>query len=433
MSEATVRGRIDEFRAAVARFLDPAHIRAPDASCTVDGTAPEVVVEPDTPDHLARVLAEARSAGLAVIPVGGGCHLVVGNVPAAYDVALSLRRLDAVIAHEPGDMTVTVQAGVRLADLQRALAAHNQALPLDPPGADVMTVGGVIAANASGPLRHACGTARDWVIGMTVALPDGTLVKSGGRVVKNVTGYDMHKLHAGALGTLGVIVQVTCKLAPRPPVRTPLAATFASARDACRFVIDAWDAGLALEAAEVLSPTAANVLLGGERWTVIARASGVPAAVDRTLDDLRRGAAQLGDGFDAGRHLDTWPRWHAAFAPAGVALRAFVAPSVVADTIEALDRRFAGAAPLISSTVSAGVVRAVLDQEHVHAPAFADTLAGARRHVDGALVIDAAPRALKEQLDVFGPPRADFAIMRRLKQQFDPDGVLSPGRFLGRL
>lgn len=432
MSDATVRSRVDEFRAAVARFLDPERIRQPDASCAIDGVVPEVAVEPADADQVARILGEARANKLALIPIGGASHLSIGNVPAAYDIALSLQRLDAVIAHEPGDMTVTVQPGVRLAGLQARLAAHNQTLPLDPSAVNA-TIGGVIAANAYGPLRHAHGTVRDWLIGMTVALPDGTLAKSGGRVVKNVTGYDMHKLHVGALGTLGIIVEATFKLAPLPVRRETIAATFNSAHDACRFVLDAWDAGLALDAAEVLSPPAANAVLGNARWSIVARAAGAQAAVDRTLDELRRSAARLGGHLESRDSLEVWPRWHERFAPSGLAVRAFVLPSAVAATIEALDRRFAGAAPLISATVSAGVVRVLLDPAHAHASTFHDAALEAVQRHGGAIVVDAAPPALKQQIDVFGPLRADFPIMRRLKQQFDPDGVLAPGRFMGRL
>ncbi len=431
MSDATVRSRVDEFRAAAARFLDPERIRQPDASCTIDGLVPEVAVEPADADQVARILAEACANKLAVIPVGSASHLSIGNVPAAYDIALTLHRLDAVIAHEPGDMTVTVQPGVRLADLQMRLAEHNQTLPLDPPGSGA-TIGGVIAANAYGPLRHAHGTVRDWLIGMTVALPDGTLAKSGGRVVKNVTGYDMHKLHVGALGTLGVIVEATFKLAPLPVRRETIATTFGSADDACRFVLDAWDAGLALDAAEVLSPPAANAVLGHGRWSVVARAAGAQAAVDRTLDELDRGASRLGGHLESSEGLDIWPRWHERFAPSGLALRAFLDPSAVAATVEALDRRFAGA-PLISATVSAGVVRALLDPAQDRASMLHDSALDIAQRHGGTVVVDAAPLALKQQVDVFGPLRADFPIMRRLKQQFDPDGVLAPGRFMGRL
>ena len=182
---------------------------------------------------------------------------------------MSLARLDRVVEHEPADLTVTVEAGCTLSSLQAHLAAHGQFLPLDPPAGGDVTVGGVLAANAQGALRHGFGTARDWLIGIEVVQADGTVVRSGGRVVKNVAGYDMAKLYVGSLGTLGVIARATFKVAPLPVAETTIAVACRSAHAAGIVLLSAHDAGLALHSAELLSPAAASAVLGDKRWTAL--------------------------------------------------------------------------------------------------------------------------------------------------------------------
>ncbi len=430
MSSAAPTTRIDQFRATVGSVP----LLTPDAAHTVDGIAPDAIALPAHENELALVLSAARVSGLAVIAVGGGSHLASGNVPAAYDIALSTAALNRTIEHEPGDLTVTVDAGVRLADLQTALAAHGQTLPIDPPGTPRSTVGGALAVDAYGPLRHAHGTLRDWLIGMRVAGVDGTVTKSGGRVVKNVTGYDMHKLHIGALGTLGVITQATFKLAPLPLTSATVTATFDHATDACALVMRARDAGLALYAAEALSPNTARGIAGNARWCALLRVAGSRAAVDRSMRDLR--AMVSGAGSTLGAHEESdgiWGRWSDAFAPRALSLRCSVLPSQIAETLDALERRLAGAAPTLSATVSAGLIRANVAADDTSARALVDAARAAVERSGGSMVIDAAPVDLKREVDVFGPLRADFAIMRRLKEQFDPGRTLSPGRFAGRL
>ena len=181
---------------------------------TIDGCTPERIVCPASIDELAQCAASAHAANLAVIPVGNGTQLHVGRAPTRYDVALSTQRLNRILAHEAADMTVTVEAGITLADLNAALAPAGQRLPLDPPHPERTTIGALIATDACGPLRLSQGKVRDLLIGITVVLADGTLVHGGGRVVKNVAGYDLMKLFTGSFGTLGIIVEATFKLRP---------------------------------------------------------------------------------------------------------------------------------------------------------------------------------------------------------------------------
>lgn len=430
MSSTAPTSRIDQFRASASSI---GLVSAPGAF-TVDGIAPEAAFVPSDEHQLAHLLSEARENRLAVITIGGGSHLAAGNAPEAYDIALSTGSLNRTIEHEPDDLTVTVDAGVRLSDLQAALAAHGQTLPIDPPGGARGTVGGALAVDAYGPLRHAHGTLRDWVIGMRIAGVDGVVTKSGGRVVKNVTGYDMHKLHIGALGTLGVITQATFKLAPLPHTSTTVTATFDAAAGACALVLRARDAGLALHAAEVLSPRATHDIAGSARWCALLRVAGSRAAVDRSMRDLRTMVSDASGALDIhAESAGVWQRWYVAFPPRALSLRCSVLPSQIAQTLDALDQCLASGTPMLSATVAAGLIRAQLSTDADAARALVDSAREAVEHSGGSMVIDAAPVELKREIDVFGPLRADFAIMRRLKEQFDPDRTLSPGRFVGRL
>ncbi|MDP9237903.1 MAG: FAD-binding oxidoreductase [Chloroflexota bacterium] len=403
------------------------------ARFAVDSSEPDVEITPTSIGQLQAMLTEAHEAGIAVISVGGGTQLGIGNVPAAYDAAISLGRIDRVIAYEPADLTVTVEPGLRLSDLQELLATSGQCLPLDPPCDPAATIGGVLATNSSGPMRHAYGTARDWLIGARIVHADGASSKSGGRVVKNVAGYDMHKLHIGALGTLGVIAEATFKLTPLPIAQTSIAIGCGDARSACKLVLDAHDAGLSIQAAEVLSPTAAHRMLDEARWSVVARCAGGQGAIDRTVRELNRLAMDAGAKTQV-VNGEVWGRWSPEFVPSVLSLRISVMPSAVAATIDALDRSLAGAAARISATVTAGLVRVQLEPTRDEgAPALIGRASEIAMRNGGTMMIDAAPVAVKRSMDVFGPVRPDVSIMKRLKEQFDPHGVLAPGRFAGRL
>lgn len=399
----------------------------------VDGLTPDVMVRPTSLDQLQLILAEAHEAGLAIIAHGGGAHMDAGNIPAGYDIALSMDGMDRIVAYEPDDLTVTVEGGVRFSDLQATLHGRGQTLPLDPPGVEVATVGGLLAANASGPLRPAHGTVRDWLIGIRVALADGTVVKSGGRVVKNVSGYDMHKLYVGSLGSLGVIAEATLKVAPSPRSESTLVLTFASPRAAATVVLAAGDAGLAVRAAELLSPTAAYALTGDHAWTAVVRLGGGDSAVTRSAREITALAAST-EGVVVEGAMELWGSWRRLFAPDKLSLRASVSPSQVAEAVDVLDRRFTGAAPRISATVAAGLIRVNLTpSRETRVTALVEHARETIARYGGHVIVDAAPQAYKKEHDVFGPMRPDFAIMRRLKEEFDPKRILAPGRFVGRL
>jgi glycolate oxidase FAD binding subunit len=393
------------------------------------GAEPPRIAEPGTPEELARCLRWARDAGLKVTPRGGGTKMGWGNPPAACDLLLSTARLDRVLEHAWADMTVIAEAGCRVADLQQALAAHGQHLALDPLWPRRATVGGILATNDSGTLRLRHGSLRDLIIGITVALPDGTLAKSGGKVVKNVAGYDLAKLFTGALGTLGVIVQAIFRLHPLP--RQTRSLTFDGTPETLNPLL------LAILAARLtpLGLQLRSASSGGARLDV--RFDGTAAGIEAQIDQLRRLAAATSVTLDAGVVDDVWTAHQALWDGAATSPAALVAKvSVLPARIAAVCARIESAAAarslnweLVIQGVGAGYVR--LEGEETALRAALLELREALAAGGGSLVALGCPLAVKRGLDVWGAPSDAQPVMVRIKQRFDPDGTLSPGRFLG--
>src|SRR2546422_4816286 len=221
------------------------YVRAATAADAVAGAQPKLVIEPGTERELAEILRLSNEAGLAVIPRGGGTKLGWGNSPARADVILSTARMTEIIEHAWADLTVTVEAGCTVQRLQETLGQHGQRLALDALWPEKATVGGVLCTNDSGALRLRFGALRDLIIGVTIALPDGTLASSGGKVVKNVAGYDHPNLVTGALGTLGVVTRAVFRLHPLPRNAVSLSAPTSHVDETQRFVHAVQDSKLA--------------------------------------------------------------------------------------------------------------------------------------------------------------------------------------------
>jgi glycolate oxidase FAD binding subunit len=262
-----------------------------------------------------------------------------------------------------------------------------------------------------------------------VAHPDGTVSKAGGRVVKNVTGYEMTKLYAGSFGTLAVITEATFKLAPIPPLSSTIALACDSPQEGARIALAARDAGLAVRRCELLSPSAARRVVGPARWHLLCEVAGVSAAVGRSLRELR----SLAGGSGKEMTPEVWTHWRHAFTPAHLSLRLHLMPSHVGDAIERLATELDDDATSISSTVVAGVIRLNVLSEAAPVERIVVAARSLAAAAGGHAVVEAAPPDFKQHIDVFGEPGDDLPIMRRLKEQFDPTNVLSPGRFLGRL
>ena len=274
------------------------------APYVVEGRTPEAALVPGSVDEVRAVVEIAAGAGIPIVPWGGGTAAAVGTPTPQPGIVLDLKRLGQLVEHEPGDLTATVEAGMTMAALQSALRARGQWLSLDPPDPEQATIGGVIAANASGPRRHLYGTARDLLIGVTVVTGDGVVVRGGGKVVKNVAGYDLPKLFVGSHGTLGVIVSVTVKLRPLPDDERLVAVVFDRLKDAGAAARAVVASDLIPNALEILDAEAARALglqsaEGSGRCTLVVGFDGVREQVEWQCSELGRIAAPGNPQLDA--------------------------------------------------------------------------------------------------------------------------------------
>jgi glycolate oxidase FAD binding subunit len=416
----------------------------------VDGRTPEAVVRPGSQQEVAAVLALASEAGIPVTPWGGGTKMGIGSPPARPGLVLSLRRLDRLLEHEPGDLTATAQAGMSLAAFQAALGVQGQWLSLDPPYADRATLGGILAASAAGPRRHLYGTARDLLIGLTLVLADGAVVRGGGKVVKNVAGYDLPKLAIGSFGTLGVIVDATFKLRPRPAADRLAAIGFERLKDAGQAAQAVLGSDLIPSAVELLDREALGVLAGpglavpADGGAVLVGLDGTPEQVEWQCAELPRVVA--GIGVTAMRVLDGSERDQAWAALGGLARGAFpgpaaamklgVLPTQVAEVMEqgAAAAQRSGLRAAFSAHTGVGIVSAALDSEGADAVTVVAVLGEWRAMAaaaGGHALLEWAPLAVKERMPVWDPPGPAHRFMRRIKEQLDPGGILNPGRFPG--
>jgi glycolate oxidase FAD binding subunit len=406
------------------------------AADAVDGVQPETVVEPTTLEEAGEVLRAANEQGKRVVCRGGGSKLGWGNPPSAVDLVVSTARLDRVLEHAEGDLIVRVEAGVRLDALQEVLAKAEQSLALDPPEPGA-TLGGIVAAGASGPLRHRYGTARDLLIGITVVLADGTVARSGGKVVKNVAGYDLGKLFAGSLGTLGLIAEVTFRLHPRASSFTGAALDVDRPDRAGQAAQALVHAQLAPAALELAWPDRS----GPGRLVLLVESLRGGGITEQAWDAVRLlepfGDAELIDPgkaqpFFGGLGRRPWQSGDGTGPQAGV--KAACVPTELPGAIE--DLWAAAGAHGLDATLQAhagvGVTYAALRGGDAGAlvAAFQEARERLARR-GGTLVALEAPLELKRKIDVWGPVGDAEGLMRRVKERFDPGGTMSPGRFVG--
>jgi glycolate oxidase FAD binding subunit len=409
------------------------------AAYRLDAVAPGAAVLPRNEGEVPRTLLVASQHGLGVVPWGRGAHQSVGRLPVRYDLALDLARLNRVLAYEPADMTITVQAGIGVEDLQRRLGEAGQFLALDPPLADRATVGGVVAANLNGPLRCRYGTVRDLVLEIRVAQADGTITKAGARVVKNATAYDLAKLHVGAHGTLGVILDTTLRVQPRPAVEQGWWLLGDNLERCHDLALRLLGSHLAPNRVELLDGTGGPVCGAPDPGPALTVSfAGVKEAVEDQAATLERLAGETGlrvaamdNGPEVWRTLQDFPwRSHADASEGRIQWRASVLPSDCAKAMRALRDAATPNGIAMAATVAHGVLRGELLAPSLDAAA--DGLTAAREAASalgGFLVVTAAPAPIRATLDLWGPPPGGAVLMRQLKAAFDATQVLNAGRF----
>ncbi len=406
------------------------------AGYVVDDKIPKVRCSPSDPDQIGNVLRLCAEAKASVIPWGGGTAMHWGNVPAGADVVLSLERLHALVEHDDANLTATVQAGMPVTAFQELLDRGRQFLAIDPPLPHRATIGGMVAANTNGPRRMLYGGVRDLVIGMKMVLASGEPIKAGGKVVKNVAGYDMCKLFVGSLGTLGVITEVTFKMAPLPEMAATVAAV-GSPEQAARLVESLSASPLLPAAVTVLNGAVASAAgLAAAPAAVLVWAEGFSESVTRHVADVQKMAAASGmraTALDADAHHVVWDRVRDFAAGGAPALfRVTVPQAGVMPVLFSIDRLADGGPVRYLAHAGAGTVWLALDDPATAAAWFPKLISLAGEH-QGHAVLAAAPPPVKAAMDVWGPPPPGLAIMRELKRQFDPLGVLNPGRFVAGL
>ena len=414
-------------------------------SYAFDGYVPKAVVLPASIQEMQDVLRFAAKQDLSVLPAGAGTKLGIGNLPQKVDVVLATTRLNSVIEYEPADLTVTVEAGISLAVLQTELAKYRQFLSLNPPYAARSTIGGIVATNVSGSFRLRHGTARNQVLGLKVVHANGTVAKSGGKVVKNVAGYDLNKLYIGAFGTLGIITEVALKLSPIPARQAILTADFQSVQEAA-------ETGLSVVGSQTL-PLFVNLFANADP-----RGSDATAAKNEPV---------LTVGFGGDTETVAWQLTHCQEVmeqngAIGVtivedesqqqlqeAIQEFPADDRDIEVVIAkLNLKRTDVAEFVAQVghadwardvqmmalLGSGVLYLTLPvTSNTDFQQLADALTQLRQSAmmaQGNLIIETAPPELKRHIDVWGSVGGTLSLMKQVKAKFDPDGLLNPGRFI---
>jgi glycolate oxidase FAD binding subunit len=435
-------------------------VRPPAAEEAIDETSPQAVVSPASEEEVASLLRYAAGRDLVLIPCGGGTALDLGAIPERVDVMVRLTKLDEVHYFDPGDLTLSVGAGMTVDAVQALLAEHKLFLPLDPMLPHRATIGGVLAANAGGPLKSGFGGAREFCIGIEFVTPEGRRAKAGGRVVKNVAGYDLMKLLIGSLGTLGVITAANFKVFPLPPQTATFQCGFADASAAIRFGKKVWASavGSRVLCLEIISPRAQEYLCDGwdprdpdhfapvtpvqhhTAWTVSLRVGGSEAVLDRVRRELGGASSAV---LAAGPELAWW-RWVADFEAKlvhrhqnAMLIAISTPPSAGAEALAAAEQTalehnlvFSAVGRIPAGSYLVGLAPLAVDPPSAMQYANMASALRARLSKETSAVVVRCPTEAKRHFDVWGSTPTDLSLMRAIRRAMDPRQILNRGRFL---
>jgi len=450
----------------------------------VDKRLPDAVVFPGNTDEVSKVVTLANRENLAVVPCGSRTKIAMGNRPRRLDLVICTSRMNHMIDVDTSNLTITVEAGVKFRDIQARLATQEDRcylplndlatqsddvicsdrshsgcfLPVDPAFADLATIGGIIAANSSGSRRLLYRNIRDSILGVRMTAPTGEVLGSGGKTVKNVSGYDVSKLAVGSMGSLGIICELTMRLLPLPEKMETLLVSFESFSKVSSFMEDLFESPLLPAGVDLLNRDAFTRLkVEGFSQT---EAAGYVSAValegfEPAVDRMRAEIQELARAAGASSHLSLREERHLKFRLALSNLDVALARSG-ADLIKARLNyplsEWAGIAGFVEKTLSdAGLeytlqihggngislIRVLVPKGDTgvmdRAVHFLNSLLPLCVERGGNMVIEGAPVAVKDRLRVWGETGSDFVIMKRLKEEIDPSGIMSPGRFVGGL
>lgn len=434
-----------------SNFLDAVDARQ---FYAVDGLVPKGIIFPAQKEEVSQIIKLCQKESLAVIPRGSGTKMGLGNIPRRVDLVLGTQKLDKIVDEDLENLTLTLEAGVVLGDIQQHLRQKGKGyfIPLDPPAMGRATLGGILATNSSGPKRFLYGTARDLVLGMKVIQPDGQITSFGGKTVKNVSGYDMDKLYIGSLGSLGVMVEATMRLLPLPEKEQTLLAIFSASKSAFAAAREIRQSQLLPSAVEVLSPwtmkNLSGVFPGKEGYVLAIHIEGVAKAVDRQLGEIQGiclrfipqetkvvAPVQQKGLWEAIRDIS--PAIMTQF-PESLILKFNVPPSKV-QVIFAFAEEVASQGEFghaLWAHAGNGIVRLALlfrkmGSENTSIVQAAEQMTAKAVELEGNLTVEASPTFLKEKIRVWGREKELTSVFRQLKLRLDPQGLFNPGRFVG--
>ena len=415
----TEKGLAEDLR----RIVGPDNVHEATEEDAVEGVEPDFVVEPGSVQEISDVMKLAASEGLAVAPRGSGTKMHIGDPPRRLDLIVSTARMNEVLEHTPGDQIVRLEAGVKLEDLQDHVSGSDQMLAIDPPESGA-TIGGIVAANSSGPRRYRYGTIRDLIIGITVVLQDGTVAKAGGKVVKNVAGYDLSKLFTGSLGTLGIIANANFRLHPRPEAARTVAVEVAGPQQA--------QAAAQAIVHSQIEATAVELRYGEDEKRLKVLLESIPGGIDAKTETAFFLLKQFGEV----RTLSDEEAAHPGhLTTAEVVLKIGAPPADLAAVLEsvfgAAERKGLGH-PRITGHAGSGVTLVGFSGEsEAGAAGFVEEMREIWVRRGGSVTLQRAPLTLKQRVSTWDNGGDYLGLIRRVKEKFDPRGGMNPGRFLG--
>jgi glycolate oxidase FAD binding subunit len=442
----------------LAAIAGEEHVGPGSSDFTMNGVVPASVVTPGSVEEIAAILRLANGRGLVVAPAGGFTKQDMGGVPERVDILLRTSRLNAIEHYDPGDLTIGVNAGMTFAEAQRKLAQHQQWLPCDAANLDRSSFGGLLATGASGPLKSAFGGMRDYCIGVQFVTADGKIAKGGGRVVKNVAGYDLMKLMTGSYGSLAIITRAAFKVFPRPRQTRTFQCAFATLDEALKFRAQIFRSPLTPLCLEIVSPRAPEYLCDPppvrdaddyapsgpvtvkNEWQVVLRASGSDSVLSRYARELGSAVGRTLDGASEQQYWD----WISNFEYAvlerhqnAMVIYTHLAIQSLGPAIAALERVAPeyNFVPAVLGRASTGNLVMALMPLAVDPPSamqFANCVSAFRALLPAGSSAEVAhcPKEAKLHFDVWGSTPTDLEMMKAVKHAMDPNKILNRGRFI---